>query len=283
MSGFWDKKGIVPQEQAYKQSEAQVQPIELDQEALAEITEPEYDVFDEEAEDMASVLSNANLRLEQGRLYQMIMNSDIFGETDADPQAIKNVTREIRKWARNSMEEMLGMRQKEEAQQTIVSSPFNDMEVTVLKLLASKMSKGATETPEPQSQPVVQAPPKKDGLTVISGPVRPKVSTPLRKEAKAPTHRQAQPKTVPQPKPQVKEEATALNKPIDQMTPQELAEYDKNSSEKHKKLFATSTSVVPHPTPQELEMKYAAHAAQFTPGGATISKIQSMINQRQQS
>ena len=33
-------------------------------------------------EDFSEVLNDANLRIEQGRLYQMIMNSDIFGQTD---------------------------------------------------------------------------------------------------------------------------------------------------------------------------------------------------------
>ena len=41
---------------------------------------------------------------------------------------------------------MLGIRQEQRGTQVaVVSSPFNDLEVTVLKMLASKMSKGATE------------------------------------------------------------------------------------------------------------------------------------------
>src|ERR1035437_9642895 len=132
---FWSKKGI-PQETTQPTQEdprMQLPPhMELDPEALAIFQEdPNVDIFEEEDEDMSSVLSDANLRLEQGRLYQMIMNHDMFGETDADPKAIRNVQREMRKFARDRMETMLGMRQEEAVLRTIVSSPFNDMEVNV--------------------------------------------------------------------------------------------------------------------------------------------------------
>ena len=69
--------------------------------AVAELQNETQSVFeDDEEEDMSSVMVDANLRLEMGRLYQMILKHDLFGETDADPRAIKNVQREIRKRVR---------------------------------------------------------------------------------------------------------------------------------------------------------------------------------------
>ena len=59
-----------------------------------------------------NVLSDARLRLEQGRLYEMVMNSDLFEGSDCDPKAIKNVEKEIRNFAKERMEIMLGMRQE---------------------------------------------------------------------------------------------------------------------------------------------------------------------------
>jgi hypothetical protein len=275
---FWDKKGIVTQEQAYQQATTNTpsQPIELDEVVMQELQEdPNIDIFDEEDEDMASVLSDANLRLEQGRLYQMIMNSDIFGETDADPKAIRNVQREMRKFARDRMETMLGMRQEETVSKTIVSSPFNDMEVTVLKLLASKMSKGATEeTSSPIAAPSI---PKKDGITAISGTTRPKTAAPLKKEAKS-IQRTIQPKQEPV---QPKTEESSLKKPIDQMSPQELAEYDKNASERHTKSYAKMpTNMTPMPTGAALEALYTVQANQAIQPGSPIATMMSLINSR---
>ena len=67
----------------------------------------------EEEEDFTAVFNDANLRIEQGRLYQMIMNHDIFEGMDADERAVQNVQKEIRKFARERMEIMLGMRQEQ--------------------------------------------------------------------------------------------------------------------------------------------------------------------------
>lgn len=277
MSDFWDKKGLNQSIPVQIQQIAS-QPIELDEEALAQFQEdPNVDIFEEDF-DMADVLSDANLRLEQGRLYQMIMNHDIFGETDADPKAIKNVQREMRRFARDRMETMLGMRLEESKQQAIVSSPFNDMEVTVLKLLASKMSKGATEEIE-QPHPVI-APPKKEGITAISGATRPKVPTPLNRSPKTspPVKTQNKAPVKAQPK---NEETSSLTKSIDQMTPAELAEHDRKASERSLSKYAKMPSnMVPMPTGAALEALYTVQAAQAVQPGSTVSAMMNLINGR---
>ena len=271
MTNFWDRKNNTQQEQP---------PMELDEEAFAELqTNQEQDIFEEEEEDMSSVLFDANLRLEQGRLYQMIMNSDIFADTNADIKAIKNVTREMRKFARERMETMLGMRVEQPTERTIVSSPFNDMEVNVLKLLASKMSKGATESEQTPPQPI--APPKKDGITAISGNTKPKTTTPLK--SSNPIQRTAKPVN-PQPKPQPKQPAPAehgLTKPIDQMSQEELAIHNDLAAEQNSRRYAALPSnLTPMPTGDSLETLYTIQASRALQPGGAVESVMSLVNRQ---
>ena len=267
MSDFWNK----PKASAPKPWEPPV-PVQtevvLDEAAVLEITgESPQDVFEEEEEDTANLMFDANLRLEQGRLYQMVLANDIFGDTDADPKAIRNVQREIRKFVRERMEVMLGIRHEQVAQAApIVSSPFNDLEVTALKMIASKVTGGKTEETQSEAVPVpVQ--PKKDGITAINGNLRanspaPSVSKPAVNTAqKVETKPQKLASKTPVKSP-IKEEGSALNKPIEQMSQEELAAYNKAAEERSaRKRAAMPTNMVPHPTPQQLEMMYTGMAA----------------------
>jgi DNA polymerase III gamma/tau subunit len=264
MSFNWEKPGkqVVPK--PWEQP-MPTQEIVLDEQAIAEMqADEQFDVFEDEEQDSLELMSDVNLRLEQGRLYQMVLQGDIFADTNADPKAIRNVQREIRKFVRERMETMVGIRQEQAIQQPIVSSPFNDMEVTVLKLLASKMSKGATEQ---TVNTVVQAPvqPKKDGITSISGNLRAE-TTPSQVQIKQqPKPVQAKPQAKVQPKQQpstqvksaLKSDETLLTKPIGEMTPQELADYDKKANERNTQQFAKMpNNLIPHPSPQQLEAMY---------------------------
>ena len=276
MSGFWDKKGLKTQEVAYQEATA----IQLDEEAVAELqADPDTDIFEEEEEDTAFLMSDANLRLEQGRLYLMVLQGDIFADTNADPKAIRNVQREIHRFVKERMEVMLGIRQ-EKVQETIISSPFNDMEVTVLKMLASKMSKGQTETvsqPTPQAPPAV---PKKDGITSISGSLRPQTAPAGRPLSKTPAKplQKAQKQVA---KSAIKEEESYLKKDIGDMTPQELAAHDKAALDRRSKNYATMPSnLVPHPTAQALEMMYTTQVAMHAPPGSAVAKMSELINGR---
>lgn len=139
---------------------------EMRQEDLDELTDQVAQ--DEEDEDYTEVLSDARLRLEQGKLYEMIMNHNLFDGVESDPRAAKSVQKQIRTWAKNQMEIMLGMRQEVSESSQIISSPFNELEVSILKKLASAASKGATESEEankPESKP--ELPPKKKSLNSI--------------------------------------------------------------------------------------------------------------------
>lgn len=106
-------------------------------------------IEEEESEDNSlNVLNDARLRLEQGRLYEMVMKHDIFEGVDADSKAIKNVQKEIRSYAQERMEIMLGMRQEVKEEPVIVNLPFNELEIEALKALAATATNGASRKVE---------------------------------------------------------------------------------------------------------------------------------------
>lgn len=281
-NGFWDKtangqstNGKDHSEDAVKYAGFSAQSMVLDEEALAEVQGEEFDVFEDEEEDTAATMSDANLRLEQGRLYQMVLQGNIFADTNADPKAIRNVQRQIKKFVKEQMETMLGIRQEQSVSQTIISSPFNDLEVEALKMVASKVTKGASEETSKNSGPSLPPPsPKKDGITSISGALRPGV-TPL------PSVGNQNKSSKPAQKNQTKQPAQAksaitkvsesnLKKPIEEMTPEELAAHNKAAEERSaSNRSAMPTNMMPHPTPQQLEMMYASSAAQVTVANPT--------------
>ncbi len=262
---FWDKAGnqvtIDP-----NQSPAGSTQVVYDEEEVSMVLEdPNTDIFEEDEELTSEVMHDANLRLEMGRLWQMILQNNIFADTNADPKAIRNVQREIRKHARDRMETMLGMRLEEPKHQTVVSSPFNDMEVTALKMIASKVTKGASESQQPT--PSVSAPaPKKDGITAISGNLRsdgrPAALPP---SSNGQTNYKPQPKAKPTKSALKPQEESLLKKPIEEMTAEELQAHDAAALARlAKNKSALPQNLVPHPTPQALEMMYAATAANTT-------------------
>lgn len=279
MSEFWNKKGIKPQEVAYREAE-QAQPMELDEEVLQELQEDRnVDIFEEEEENTAELMADANLRLEQGRLYQMVLQGNIFADTNADARAIKNVQREIHKFVRERMEVMLGIRQ-EKVQETVVSSPFNDLEVVALKMLADKVTKGATSAPQVQQAPVLPEKPKKDGITSISGNLRPNPSPLVKKELpKKPVVKQK----VPAKSALTKEDEfeSHLQKPIEEMTPEELAAHDAAALERRSRNYAKMpNNLVPHPDPASLQMLYTMQANQISGPGSAVSNIMALMNKR---
>lgn len=250
------------------------------------------EVEDEET-DYTQVLNDANLRIEQGRLYQMIMNHDLFEGMDADPRAVANVQREIRKYARESMEVMLGMRQTTPAHAgPIVSSPFNDLEVDILKKLASKASGGATETPEAnQVAEKIREVPRRTSLNPIGGatalkarpaPIQQRPAQPQQKlptKAAAPVPRKRLDETTEQI---LAEEGVAateaeldykpLNKDPSKMTSAELTQRNKEIAQRRGRRVKP-LNPLPMASPEQKEMLAMQQAAQVvgkSPGMAAL-------------
>lgn len=151
-----------------------VQEQQAQEEYYDRVSGGDYSAPEEQEEDFSSVLSDARLRLEQGKLYELIMNHDIFQGVEADERAVKHVQRQIRNFAKEQMEIMLGMRQESPKVQplSVDNFPFNDLEVEALKALASAATKGATMAPEAQTFSGVEQPRQapKVGLNTIGTP-----------------------------------------------------------------------------------------------------------------
>lgn len=265
---------------------AQRQPVPQQQVVVYEEEAPEpLSEEDEEALDV-SVLTDARLRLEQGKLYELIMNNSLFDEGDADPRAVKNVQREIKRFARERMEIMLGMRQEPTKQaQAIVSSPFNDMEVMVLKQLASAATKGASASEEANqgALPVARKPTINSISTKKAAAPAPK---PLaQKPAPAPAKKLA---AGPQPiarKVKIDNEVieipveheAPLDKPIHEMTEAEkIARNQRIAERQAQKKAAIPTNILPQPTFEQQRMMYATRAMDPPPG---LANVLGVINQ----
>lgn len=147
--GMWDRE--YPSEQQILEQQESVDHSELsgyDEKYDDEFYEDFIEEYENEDEDEISTVNEAHVRLEQGRLYNMLINHNLFEGVDADPVAIANVQKQLKQFILEKLEEMLGMRAKKEdseTQQVVVQSDFNELEIQVLKRVASKMSKGMTD------------------------------------------------------------------------------------------------------------------------------------------
>lgn len=145
-----------------------------------------------------SVVDNARIRLEQGRLYEMLIKHNLFDGVDAMPQAVAKVQSEIKEFIIERLEILLGMKseKQKEVHQIIAEPQFNDLEVQALKMIASKVTKGASETAS-EATPVVPDKPKNELNAIKSaGPSKPvlnSVKKPAPVAVQKKTHNQAPP------------------------------------------------------------------------------------------
>jgi hypothetical protein len=259
------------------------QPSPIEQ-AITEDYEEAQEMITDEDEDFSTVLSDARLRLEQGKLYEMIMNHDIFNGVEADDRAIKHVQKQIRNFAKEQMEIMLGMRQEAPKVQamSIENFPFNDVEVLVLKTMASTFSKGKTESPEAQTFSGIEQPRRAAGLNTIGAPKKaapaplaPKPAAkpapaqkPLAQKPAAPVKRDSNREAIinrilaeegitrEQYEAVFPTDYSALNKPFDQMSEEEVKE---RARQMHKRSpgQVKNSQAIPMPTQDQENMLHA--------------------------
>jgi hypothetical protein len=259
------------------QAPVQQEVEEMQQEDIEELTQQ---VSEEDDEDYTEVLSDARLRLEQGKLYEMVMQHDLFSGLDSDPRAVKSVQKQIRKFAQERMEIMLGMKQEKSEHEIFVSSPFNDLEVTILKKLASAASKGATESVESEvSKKEVIVQPKKTTLNSI-GPSKPKVNAkPIQKKAEPIQRVRAESKNN-----QVSNKESGIKeKSVSEMNMDELAARNVRIEEQQKnKKAALPPDRLPQPTYETMEMLAAnqVQRAVGNPKGNLSAAIMAALNKK---
>jgi hypothetical protein len=114
-------------------------------------TEPVKIPYKTVTERERSVIGEAMVRLEQARLYEMLIKHNLFEGIKANPTALKNVEKEIKEFIVQRLEILLGIKsEKTEKTETIhvvessVKLPFNTVEVEFLKQLSYKGTQGAS-------------------------------------------------------------------------------------------------------------------------------------------
>ena len=255
--------------------------------AYAEAQE-EYAEQSEEEEDFSAVLNDARFRLEQGRLYEMIMNNNIFEGAEGDEKAAKYVMKQIRNFAKEQMEIMLGMRQEKQEIQALSAAdfPFNDLEVQTLKALASAATKGATASPAAQQfSGVTQATPQKASFKPIglqakpvpkqAAPAPKPAAKPLAQKPQAPVKRQEAPRAQNEQEilslcmelgisreeydRQLASFSSALTKPMSQMNEDEVKERNRQIALRTNKQVK-NPQAIPMPTAEQEEMLHTQRA-----------------------
>lgn len=175
-SGLWDREYPTEEEILDQERGQGGSPYEDDGPPEFYEDEEFYEDFAEEYEEESqqSLMDNARVRLEQGRLYEMLIKHDLFDGVDALPEAVDNVQREMKNFIMERLEILLGMKsEKEPVQHVTYDSQFNDLEVQVLRRLASKFSKGMTDNapttePEPSQLNTVKKKPQSNGLKSLA-------------------------------------------------------------------------------------------------------------------
>ena len=180
----------------YEDSETEYEPVEN--------VRPSYDLNRKEK----SVVGEAILRLEQARLYEMLLKHNFFEGVSNNVSAKQNVEQELKKFILDRLEILLGIKQESQqvsSSEVTVDLPFNDVEIDFLKALAYQGTKGASgsglsaqaqATVQPtklQQLPKVQAP---AGLRPLSQPK----PAPMKQSQPAP-RQQVRPPAPPQRQP----------------------------------------------------------------------------------
>lgn len=177
--------------------------VEASDEDLEEIAEESAFKLDKKE---SNVIYNARLRLEQAKLYEMLINHNLFDGVDASEDAINNVQNELKVYIVKRLEILLGLREPVVKVETAVAElPFNDIEVDFLKQLAYKGTNGASVngapvTPKIEKQQVVKslvpakisAPAKLKGLSAPKKREDPKPESKVSKPVSAPVVTKAQ-------------------------------------------------------------------------------------------
>lgn len=241
MANIWDQNNdTVSEYEMVSEDAQQAEQLAKDYASSPLIVEADEEVLEEIAEESAfdlsttesNVIYNARLRLEQAKLYEMLINHNLFEGVDVSPEAVKTVQNELKFYIVKRLEILLGLREPVAAKpQASVESPFNDIEVDFLKQLAYKGTLGASVNgtpvvakPAPAIKPLGPAPtaalkplaPKKVEVKQEQKVAAPAPQAPKAPPAKAivqqpvaPPPRQA---PAPQPKPQAKQPAAPRNK-----------------------------------------------------------------------
>lgn len=217
---IWDRDDFEDTTE-YEENSFEDETQDQEEDSFEEEIEDWADQFQEDEEDESdfgmSVMESARIRLEQGRLYEMLIKHDLFEGVDAIPEAVAKVQKELKEYIVERLEILLGMRvetKKQQPQQVITPPQFNDLEVQALKMIAAQVTKGASKTapttqvtmqaesaPEPKLNTIKEKPKSLNKLQVA--PERRPAPAPAHKPAARPVQQKQPEKQVVRPQKQV--------------------------------------------------------------------------------
>lgn len=266
-----EKRAIKPAPEPVKKVEQMLEPTH-------NLIEEEELIVDEQVDEY-EFLTNARLRLEQGRLYEMFLKHNLFGDIDSDPRAVANVQKELKDFIQQRLEILLGLKPDPKIQriQAEQSFPFNSMEIDILKRFIAKLSGGVTEQVEP-----VKPTPKSDSLKPLSSskttpsirPLgeQPKQSVSIRKTTPAPT-------TATAAAPVPAQSFERPNKPVTELTASERAEWNRQIAlEQKAKKAPPAKNHTPMPSYDQQLVLYGSQTNRYAQNALVGKILQNLPN-----
>jgi hypothetical protein len=254
---FWENEDVMDQEQA--DSVFFSDPY----------AEEEYEMKNpndtqEDSESDLEVLKNARLRLEQGKLYEMLLKHNLFEGVEAEQRAINNVQREIRSFIKERLEILVGLKPDPRLKRVETGlEMFSGVELQVLKEFVGRVTK-TKEPQSPHSESNQNTRPTGGGIKPVSGGNNVRVN-PVKASAPQKQKRQTE------------DTAPGLTKPPSQMTIQELKEYNKSlSARQARRKAAPPAKKLPMPDAEQLNTLYATRV-QSDPGQGLVGAIMSKM------
>ena len=290
---FWNDREVMSEEEAaslvegqdYEEIEEESDPTDF-----MEVYEDEYeDMDDEELQTKADeVLDDALIRLEQGKLYNMIMETidgGMFVESGCDERSINNVEREMKAFIMSRLEVLLGIRKKK-VRKVRINQPqrnqsgLDEQEVAIIKKIVGNAAKkagipqtsikkvGTIKAVVGNTRPVQKAPAPKTSPALPPKPAaKDKKKTAKGKKRKAPT-----------------DERKPLTKSPYQMSPEELMEYNKhiksNSKTTGKQMIDPANPPIAQPTGDQMEQYHQQGGNVSSSQATTISTILNLMKQQ---
>lgn len=125
--------------------------------------EEEHQQVLEHEQQVVETLSEAMKRIEEANLWKTLLNQDVFQSGSARSEIVNSINNKIKKFALNNLELCVGIRSEVQSkpEPKEVKLPFDQEEMTALKILAAKVLKRdisqslVQQTYNPQLSPVV--------------------------------------------------------------------------------------------------------------------------------
>lgn len=244
----------------YAQAAPQInQYYQMPQNDAEEVLE---EIYEEETE-QNPIVSEAIERIEQAKLYEMLLTHDLLAANSARPKILHKVQAEMKSFVSERLEILLGMR-AEKSPVVKVEAQFSHDEVTALKALASRVMKKADE-PTPIIRPL-------QAKVEATAPIRPlQTQTPRPEPKPAPTPVQPVAKKVV--KKEVKR-AEPKDEKLDlaNVTPEQAAELLSKRDNRRKQ--AVSNKIVPMPSQEQMNQIMSMQAQTSSPlnGDGVVAK-----------